>query len=43
LQEAGVLKAIHAGESREAAKKKAMEVIARLREMRLWKAAELVE
>jgi putative transposase len=38
-----MLKAIHAGESREAAKKKAMEVIARLREMRLWKAAELVE
>jgi len=38
-----MLKAIHAGESRGAAKKKAREVIARLREMRLWKAAELVE
>jgi putative transposase len=38
-----MLKAIHAGESRGAAKKKAMEVIARLREMKLWKASELVE
>ena len=38
-----MLKAIHAGESRDAAKKKAMEVIARLREMKLWKASELVE
>jgi transposase-like protein len=38
-----MLKAIHAGESREAAQKKAAEVIARLRELKLWKAAELVE
>jgi len=38
-----MLKAIHAGESRDATKKKAREVIARLREMRLVKAAELVD
>jgi len=38
-----MLKAIHAGESRDAAQKKAQEVIARLREMKLGKAAELVE
>jgi len=38
-----MLKAIHASESRPAAHKKALEVIARLREMRLARAAEIAE
>src|SRR6516225_6337239 len=38
-----MLKAIHAQESCEAARRKAEEVIAKLRAMRLAKAAELVE
>ena len=38
-----MLKAIHASESRPAAQKKALEVIARLREMRLARAAEITE
>jgi transposase-like protein len=38
-----MLKAIHAQESLEAARRKAAEVVARLRELRLGKAAELVE
>lgn len=38
-----MLKAIHAQESRAAARRKADEVVARLRDMRLAKAAELVE
>jgi len=38
-----MLKAIHAQESRAAARRKANDVIARLREMRLGKAAELLE
>ncbi len=38
-----MLKAIHAQESLEAARRKAAEVVARLRELRLAKAAELVE
>jgi len=38
-----MLKAIHASEDRDAAQRKATDVIAKLREMRLGKAAELVE
>jgi putative transposase len=38
-----MLKAIHASESRPTAQKKALEVIARLREMRLARAAEIAE
>jgi putative transposase len=38
-----MLKAIHAQESLDAARRKAADVVARLREMRLGKAAELVE
>jgi putative transposase len=38
-----MLKAIHAQESLDAARRKAAEVVARLREMRLGKAAELVQ
>lgn len=38
-----MLKAIHASESRATAQKKALEVIARLREMRLARAAEIAE
>lgn len=38
-----MLKAIHASENRQAAQKKAAEVIARLREMRLAKAGEIAE
>lgn len=38
-----MLKAIHASEDRDAAQRKATEVVAKLREMRLSKAAELVE
>jgi transposase-like protein len=38
-----MLKAIHAQESREAALRKAKEVVAKLRDMRLGKAAEIVE
>lgn len=40
---AAMLKAIHAQENRDAARRKATEVIANLREMKLRKAAELVE
>jgi putative transposase len=40
---AAMLKAIHAQEDREAAKEKARLVVAKLREMRLGKAAEIVE
>ena len=44
LREAALmLKAIHAQESLEAARRKAAEVVVRLRELRLGKAAELVE
>jgi len=38
-----MLKAIHASEDRDAARKKAKEVVSKLREMRLVKAAELIE
>jgi putative transposase len=38
-----MLKAIHAQEDAEAAKEKARQVVAKLREMRLAKAAEIVE
>jgi putative transposase len=40
---AAMLKAIHAQEDREAARQKAPQVVAKLREMKLGKAAELVE
>ena len=40
---AAMLKAIHAQEDREAAKQKARQVVVKLREMRLAKAAEIVE
>lgn len=40
---AAMLKAIHAQEDCEAAKEKARQVVAKLREMRLGKAAEIVE
>lgn len=40
---AAMLKAIHAQEDREAAKEKARQVVVKLREMRLARAAELVE
>jgi putative transposase len=40
---AAILKAIHAQEDAQAAKGKALQVIAKLREMRLAKAAEIVE
>jgi len=42
-QVAAMLKAIHAQEDREAAKEKARSVVAKLREMKLAKAAELLE
>lgn len=42
-QVAAMLKAIHAQEDAEAAKEKARQVVAKLREMRLGKAAEIVE
>jgi putative transposase len=38
-----MLKAIHAQEDAKAAKEKARQVVAKLREMRLAKAAEIVE
>ena len=40
---AAMLKAIHAQESREAAREKAADIVAKLKKMRLRKAAELVE
>ena len=42
-QVAAMLKAIHAQEDRDAAKEKARSVVAKLREMKLAKAAELIE
>ncbi len=42
-QVAAILKAIHAQEDREAAQKKAVDVVVKLREMRLGKAADTVQ